>query len=215
MGRIAGLAGWVVVAFCTACASGPAVRPDTAPPAVQAEPAAGPDRLTRVAARLAPVLATVCDCRGAPHVGTPALTLCDTPIKIETMAELQASTNGRRVRITTGMLQFLRNDDELAFVLAHEVSHVLLGHTGAFDEPTPRSAEAEADRLGIQLVSKAGFDTEIAARLPERLAQSYPSMKGRSGAYGPPVERAALIGAALAQDSGLLADADLRGACES
>ena len=131
------------------------------------------------------------------------------------MEELQASTNGRRIRITTGMLQFLRNDDELAFVLAHEVSHVLLGHTGAFDEPTPRSAEAEADRLGIQLVSKAGFDTEIAARLPERLAQAYPRMKGRSSAYGSPAERAALIGAALAEGSGWPVSADLQGKCES
>jgi Zn-dependent protease with chaperone function len=168
--------------------------------------------LTRVAARLAPVLATVCDCRDAPD---SAVGLCGTAIKIETMAELQASTNGRRIRITTGMLQFLRTDDELAFVLAHEVSHVLLGHTGAFDESAPRSAEAEADRLGIQLVSKAGFDTEIAARLPERLAQANPRMNGRPSAYGPPAERAARIGAALAEGSGRPLYADLRGKCAS
>ena len=40
-------------------------------------------------------------------------------------------------------------------------------------------------------------------------------MNGRSGAYGPPAERAALIGAALAEGLGWPADADLRGKCES
>ncbi len=30
--------------------------------------------------------------------------------------------------VTTGMLKFLRNEDELAFVLAHEVAHIELDH---------------------------------------------------------------------------------------
>lgn len=197
MDRIARLTGWIVLAFCTACASEPAPRPASPHAAALAESEAGPDRLSRVTARLAPALAEVCDCRGRPETEPQGLRLCGTPIKIEPMAALQASTNGQRIRITTGMLRFLERDDELAFVLAHELSHVLLGHAGAFAGRSPRTAEAEADSLGIQLVSAAGFDTEVAARLPERLAQSYPQTNRRSTAYGLPTERRAAITTAL------------------
>ncbi|MDX1576024.1 MAG: M48 family metalloprotease [Kiloniellales bacterium] len=169
--------------------------------------------MAQVAARLAPALPGVCDCRGTVHPGDPALELCGTPIKIESLAELQASTNGRRIRLTTGMLRFLRHDDELAFVLAHELSHILLGHAGAFDGPSLREAEIEADRLGIQIVSRAGFDTEIAAKLPERLAQSYPTTNRRSAAYGLPAERSAMIASALGEGLGRRARFDPQGLC--
>lgn len=206
---------WLVIALCTACASGSAVRPDSPSGTHQARPSAGPDRLADVAARLDLALADVCDCRSRPVAGRAMLKVCGYPIKIETMEELQASTNGRRVRITTGMLRFFAHEDELAFVLAHELSHILLGHAGAFNGLSPRAVEVEADRLGIQIVSKADFNTEIAAKFPERLARSYASTNSPSGAYGSPAERSAMINAALREGTGQLAYADLWGACDS
>lgn len=200
MGRIAGLAGLVVLIFCAACASNPEVRRDSHHAGARTETNAGSLRVAQVAARLAPVVPGGCACRGAPEGTDPVL--CGTPIKIEAMSELEASTNGRRIRITTGMLRFLQDDGELAFVLAHELSHILLGHAGAFDGPAPRKAEVEADSLGIQIVSNAGFDTEIAARLPARLADAYPGTNRRSAAYGLPSERSAMIGAAFAESFG-------------
>lgn len=40
-----------------------------------------------------------------------------------------AWTDGKGVWITRGMLRFLKNDDELAIVLAHEMVHAYRGHT--------------------------------------------------------------------------------------
>ncbi len=213
MRRIAMISCWVVITFCTACSSDPAVRPVSLPATNKAELSAGPDRVAHVASRLALALADVCDCRSAQHVESTSLRLCGYPIKIENRSELYASTNGKRISLTRGMLRFFAHDDELAFVLAHELSHILLGHAGAFAGLAPRVAEVEADRLGIQIVSKANFNTEIAAEFPERLAQFYPSMSSRYGAYQMPTQRSATVGSALREGSGPQILADLRGEC--
>ena len=206
---------WLAIAFCTACASGSDVRPGSPHVMNQADPSAGPDRLADVASRIDLALADVCDCASVPDVAPATLRLCGYPIKIETMEQLQASTNGRRIRITTGMLWFFAHEDELAFVLAHELSHILLGHAGAFSGLSPRAVEAEADRLGIRIVSKADFNAEIAAKFPERLARSYPRTNSRSGTYGMPAQRRAAISAALVEEPGEIVAAGLRGKCET
>jgi len=112
------------------------------------------------------------------------------------------------------MLRFFAYDDELAFVLAHELSHILLGHVGAFDGISPKEAEIEADRLGIQIVSKTDFDTEIAAEFPKRLAQFYPSINSRNSTYELPSKRTAMISSALSEDSGPKIHANLPSKCK-
>jgi hypothetical protein len=213
MRRIAMISCWVVIAFCAACASDPAVRPVSLPATNKAELSAGPDRVAHVASRLALALADVCDCRSAQHVESTSLRLCGYPIKIENRSELYASTNGKRISLTRGMLRFFARDDELAFVLAHELSHILLGHVGAFNGISSTATEAEADKLGIHIVSDAHFDTKIAAEFPERLAQFYPSINGRYGAHQMSAQRTAMIGSALREDSGPRVYANLRGEC--
>lgn len=53
--------------------------------------------------------------------------------------ENAAATRGNYIFVWTGMLNKVQNDDELAAVLAHELSHVLAGHT----QPTPSEEYAE------------------------------------------------------------------------
>lgn len=43
-------------------------------------------------------------------------------------AQINAGTDGQKIIITSGMLQFVRSDDELAAVLGHEIAHVTQGH---------------------------------------------------------------------------------------
>lgn len=44
--------------------------------------------------------------------------------------KVNAFTDGVKIGITTGMMRFVRNDDELAFVLSHELAHAALNHIG-------------------------------------------------------------------------------------
>ncbi|MDF7775426.1 M48 family metalloprotease [Sphingomonas sp. AOB5] len=79
------------------------------------------------------------------------------------------------VLLTSAILDLVRNDDELAFLIAHEMAHIALNHSARLREagvPKPgamargfgkngtlvRQTEDEADQLGGRLMMAAGFD---------------------------------------------------------
>ena len=113
---------------------------------------------------------------------------------------------GGRMAIYTGLLEKIKpTDDELAQVMAHEISHALAKHTAekmsmqiatsvgvaavgiasdntgvalsgaaltamlAVNLPNSRAAESEADRIGIELAAKAGYDPGAAATLWQKM----------------------------------------------
>ena len=113
---------------------------------------------------------------------------------------------GGRMAIYTGLIKQLDpTDDELAQVMAHEISHALAKHTAekmsiqiassvgvavvgiasdntgialsgaalaamlAVNLPNSRAAEKEADRIGIELAARAGFDPAAAATLWKKM----------------------------------------------
>ena len=116
---------------------------------------------------------------------------------------------GGRMAIYTGLIQKLDpTDDELAQVLAHEISHALANHTeermsvaiatnagvalaGVLSEdsqramttaglaavlaiqmPNSRTAESEADEIGIELAAKAGYNPNAAISLWQKMASA-------------------------------------------
>jgi len=58
---------------------------------------------------------------------TPEL-VCDFDITVFASDEINAYTNGRIIRVMSGLLGMVVNDDELALVLAHEVGHNVMNH---------------------------------------------------------------------------------------
>lgn len=102
--------------------------------------------------------------------------------------QANAFADGRYAVMTTRMLGFVRTDDELAVVLAHELSHNVLEHPAELDRkkvPTGllrsfgknaarvHATEVEADRLGIKLVWAAGYDTAAAIPFWRRLYATF------------------------------------------
>jgi membrane-associated protease RseP (regulator of RpoE activity) len=83
-----------------------------------------------------------------------------------------ASSNGTRVTISPEIIEFAASDDELAFVMAHEFAHNILGHNrgtpatrvSGEDRSGARSRdrEHEADRWALYLVARAGYDPSVA-----------------------------------------------------
>jgi hypothetical protein len=73
-----------------------------------------------------------------------------------------ASRNWQEMGVFTGLLRFLKSDDELALVIGHELSHVIL-ETGGF-----RETEADADYLGAYLAARAGYDISNAVSMWRR-----------------------------------------------
>jgi beta-barrel assembly-enhancing protease len=53
---------------------------------------------------------------------------CRYPVEIMADDRLNAFASGDKIMITTGMLRFVKNDDELALILGHEIAHNALNH---------------------------------------------------------------------------------------
>ena len=112
---------------------------------------------------------------------------------------MNAWSNDRYVTVSSAMVGFVANDAELAFVMAHEMAHNILGHNrstpveaGLLSERPvkkngSRSRELEADVYALEIMRRAGYDPEDSRRLFERLkgrnvqglAFTHPSIKRR------------------------------------
>lgn len=116
---------------------------------------------------------------------------------------------GGRMAIYTGLIAKVQpTDDELAQVMAHEISHALAKHSAekmsmqiatsvgvtavgiasdntgvaltgaaltamlAVNLPNSRAAEKEADRIGIELAAKAGYNPAAAATLWKKMGEA-------------------------------------------
>jgi len=141
-------------------------------------------------------------------VGASVARKADAPYKwrfglIKTDSVNAFATPGGFVLVTAGLVRSLESEDELAFVLAHEIAHVLQRHhyrvivkqrlaeqamksvqaasgytqnaalsqasAQLFARGLDKSSEYEADRIGIELMTEAGYDPAAAIGVLERL----------------------------------------------
>ncbi|MBS1721366.1 MAG: M48 family metalloprotease [Armatimonadetes bacterium] len=121
------------------------------------------------------------------------------PYQVVVVASSEINANclpGGYVTVFEGLLTAMPEDDELAFVLAHEIGHAARRHTmslfkklqtdyviamvmggqqgssyltGAFLSHS-REHETEADRFGTELYLRAGFDAKVVSRAMQVLA---------------------------------------------
>jgi membrane-associated protease RseP (regulator of RpoE activity) len=77
---------------------------------------------------------------------------------------------GDHFYVTSGFIRFAETDDELALVVAHEIAHRLAGM-----RVVPGSqVEIRADRLGLYLAARAGYDISVAPEFWDRVAAEQP-----------------------------------------
>ena len=98
--------------------------------------------------------------------------VCASHFWVDANSKIQAGANGYQVRVTSGLIDFVASDDELAAVAAHELAHNLLGHPPAVatkrDNKNSDMIEFEADRLSVWLMVNAGYDPRAAVRFWQR-----------------------------------------------
>ena len=84
---------------------------------------------------------------------------CAAGARLARSRQLNAFASGGNAIITTALLDMIKSDDELAIVVAHEMAHVILGHSQNGSRPSLiRAREEAADRLGLKLAWLAGYD---------------------------------------------------------
>ncbi len=101
---------------------------------------------------------------------------------------------GGKTYVLTGLLNFVENEDELAFVIAHEIAHNELKHCvkkvqygvqaakiepilgdvvqiayNVYSTPYSKYDEYEADKHGVELMKKAGYNVKGAVTFFEKL----------------------------------------------
>jgi hypothetical protein len=90
-----------------------------------------------------------------------------------------AYADGRTIYVTTGLLRFSENDDEVAFVIGHELAHNVLNHMGL----SYKRFEEEADYLGCYFAARAGYDLDRLVAYRRRLAREFPAVVSESASY--------------------------------
>jgi Zn-dependent protease with chaperone function len=79
------------------------------------------EQLTRVFSHLSTYGAEICEILSSTRG-------CTFQVDLKEDDAVNAATDGSRIVVHTGMLRFVRDDHELAVVLAHELAHNVLGH---------------------------------------------------------------------------------------
>jgi hypothetical protein len=113
-----------------------------------------------------------------------SLPACLGRVRLARSTQVNAFATGRTVVMTLAMLNFLRNDDELAVVLGHELAHNIFGHPAIRSEEgilrglgIKASAmwkrEEVADRFGLRLMAAADYDLDAAIPFWRRYLGKY------------------------------------------
>lgn len=113
---------------------------------------------------------------------------CASRVEIRPSETYNGWADGTTAQLSSAMVDFTRDDDELATVIAHEMAHNVLRHRARLDAAglsrglfgqvgrnarLIRATEMEADRLGVYLMARAGFDPHAAARFWDRLLKEH------------------------------------------
>ncbi|MBO9500306.1 M48 family metallopeptidase [Brevundimonas sp. A19_0] len=127
------------------------------------------------------------------------ITACAYVFQVDPSTDLNALADGHRVYISSALVAFAEIDDDLAVVLGHEMAHNVLKHRQFFDQRgvarsllgnfgnAPwelRAAENDADRVGLFLMARAGYDPTRGLVFWEALVQRNPDL--RLGSWGHP-----------------------------
>jgi hypothetical protein len=135
-------------------------------------------------------------------LNVPLTFACGFGIELGNTDNVTAYSDGYRVLITRGMLNYARIDDELAYVMAKEMAHNVLAHPvhrklsttlgGAIDnlkrirpdlnamsqmaavKPMPQDMDAAADRLALYMLARANYNLEPVISFWQNLASQYP-----------------------------------------
>ena len=137
--------------------------------------------------------------------------ICNYPILLVQNDSVNAFANGSQIGITTGMIRFAEEDEQLGLVIAHELGHNIMDHIsklrtnsllgtivdlaaayygvntqGIFGQAGARmysqEFEAEADYVGIYYMERAGYSIDNVADFWRDMAVEHPGSINQSHA---------------------------------
>ena len=116
-------------------------------------------------------------------VGVTPQEICNYPVRLSSTSTINAYANGRKIIMTAGMMNFVKDDDELALIIGHELGHNTMGHIrkivtniilSAGGTRYTRPFESESDYVGMYYMVRAGYDPNDVEDVWRRLAVTNP-----------------------------------------
>lgn len=170
----------------------------------------GPDAETLAAGILGPMIAnraalnlTIARRGNNQTLNVPVTRACAIRIQLGNSDNINSYADGHRVLITRGMINFAHSDEAIAFVLARDMAHDVLGHAGAMRnsaavgsmidnlvrakpdtslligsggiKAVPQEMDAAADHLALYFLQRAGYNIADVKPFWQRLASQYPA----------------------------------------
>jgi len=138
---------------------------------------------------------------------------CDYPVRLKPNGDINAYATGTSITIYTGLLNAFPDEQEVGFVVAHELAHNIMGHTDkmqlevwkytyiykVLDGLTNTNVgtayanfsylnssvdyEYEADYVGMYLAARAGLQVEQAPNFLRRIALDMPGTINRNSTH--------------------------------
>ena len=115
-------------------------------------------------------------------------TVCGYNVRLSQTATINAYADGKNITMTSGMMNFVETDDELALIIGHELGHNTMGHirkivgniilSGGATRYT-RPFESESDYVGMYYIARAGYSLEGVENFWRRLAVTNPKYIAR------------------------------------
>ena len=133
-------------------------------------------------------------------INGPLTLACAFAIDVGNSQHINAYADGRRILLTRGLLDWLSTDEDVAVVIAREISHNVLQHAKQLQQtatlsamidgllvfkPDPSTVNAsngvkvvpekmdqEADRLALYMLARANYDPTNFSRVLKRLSQA-------------------------------------------
>lgn len=115
------------------------------------------------------------------------IVLCAGRAILKTDGRPDAYSDQHDLAISTGMIAFTANDDELSLIIGHELAHVILAEDDRAENP--RKREVEADILGAHLAHCAGYNVANAAMFWQRYGARSSAKWPHRADHAPPQQR--------------------------
>jgi hypothetical protein len=137
------------------------------------------------------------------QLSIPVTRACGFGIELGNSDNINSYADGSRVMVTRGMINFVKGDDELAYLLAKGMAHNILGHAGSQRNAStigsiidnlvsvkpdtsmligsggikamPPELDAAADRLAVYLLVRAGYNVDGLPAFWKRLSTTVPA----------------------------------------
>ncbi len=122
---------------------------------------------------------------------------CASRVQIVAGRGINARADGRYVQVTAALLDFAARDDDLSVIVGHELAHNILRHR-ALDTPS-KQAEYAADRMGVWLMARAGYDIDAVVPFWTRFEARTNAGIFADGTHPSPKKRLAAVAAAVAE----------------